>query len=148
GSAVVPGFGRIMSRIVWVGVGAIGGVIVYRRGQRAVNEARDRGLVGNVQHAALTISSVANGANRLIALASAANANAHSSSADRLALEQDAARWRQLADGGVGIEAGVVDDPLPAPTTKRSLRSTARKYSALGSSDTVDLRSQRTVRIP
>jgi hypothetical protein len=136
-----------MSRIVWVGVGAIGGVIAYRRGQRALNDARERGLVGNVQHAALTISSVANGANKLIALAGAASANANSSASDRLALEQDAARWRDLAQSGIGASAGPDLPQLSPAKAKRSGRSTARRFVSPGSVETVDLRSANTIRV-
>lgn len=39
--------GSDVSRIVWVGVGAAGGIFVYRRGQRVWLEAKDRGVAGN-----------------------------------------------------------------------------------------------------
>ena len=136
-----------MSRIVWVGVGAIGGVIAYRRGQRALNDARERGLVGNVQHAAVTISSVANGANKLIALAGAASANANSSASDRLSLEQDAARWRELAQSGIGVAASSDLPQLSPAKVTRSRRSTARRFASPGPIDTVDLRSANTIRV-
>ena len=58
-----------MSRTIWIAVGAVGGIYAYRRGQRAVDEARERGLVGNAQYAASTAASVAQGASRLFALA-------------------------------------------------------------------------------
>lgn len=47
------------SRVFWIGVGAVGGVVVYRRGQRAVEQARGRGIVGNVAAVAGTVSRVA-----------------------------------------------------------------------------------------
>lgn len=37
-----------MSRLVWVGVGAVGGIYVYRRGQRVWQDAKDRGVAGNI----------------------------------------------------------------------------------------------------
>ena len=64
-----------MSRTFWVAIGAIGGVYAYRRGQRAVDNARERGLVGNVHVAAETVGSVAAGAGRLVALAGGQSAD-------------------------------------------------------------------------
>lgn len=58
-----------MSRMVWVAVGAVGGIYAYRRGQRALDEAKARGFVGNVQVAAGTAASVANGVSKVAALA-------------------------------------------------------------------------------
>lgn len=58
-----------MSRTFWVAVGAVGGIYAYRRGQRAVADARTRGFVGNVQVAAETAASVGQGVGRLAALA-------------------------------------------------------------------------------
>lgn len=40
-----------MRRLFWTAVGAAGGIYAYRRSQRAVQEARQRGVVGNVQAA-------------------------------------------------------------------------------------------------
>lgn len=40
-----------MGRLVWVAIGAAGGVLAYRRGQRLVEQARGRGVVGSVQAA-------------------------------------------------------------------------------------------------
>jgi hypothetical protein len=59
-----------MSRTFWVAVGAVGGIYAYRRGQRAVTDAKDRGFVGNVQVAADTVTSVAQGASKLVSIAS------------------------------------------------------------------------------
>ncbi len=47
------------SRVFWVAVGAVGGVYAYRKGQRLVADARERGLVGNVAAAAGTVSRLA-----------------------------------------------------------------------------------------
>lgn len=47
------------SRMFWVSVGAVGGIVVYRRGQRAVEQARGRGVVGNVAAVAGKVSRVA-----------------------------------------------------------------------------------------
>ncbi len=58
-----------MSRVLWVAVGAAGGIYAYRRGQRALEEAKARGFVGNVQVAAGTAASVAQGVSKVAALA-------------------------------------------------------------------------------
>ena len=58
-----------MSRTFWVTVGAVGGIVVYRKGQRALDDARERGLIGNIQIAASTAASVAQGTSRLVGLA-------------------------------------------------------------------------------
>lgn len=47
-----------MSRLLWVGVGAAGGIYAYRRGQRAWNTAKDRGVAGNMTVAAATASTL------------------------------------------------------------------------------------------
>ena len=41
-----------MSRMVWMAVGAAGGVIAYKKVTRVVNDAKQRTLVGNVNAAA------------------------------------------------------------------------------------------------
>ena len=58
-----------MSRVIWVAVGAAGGIYAYRRGQRALDEAKARGFVGNVQVAAGTAASVAQSVSKVAALA-------------------------------------------------------------------------------
>lgn len=75
-----------MSRTFWIAVGAVGGVVAYRRGQRAIEDARARGLVGNVQAAAGTASAVAQGTSRLLSLAAPAGsvASREEVEADRL----------------------------------------------------------------
>ncbi|MGI9196423.1 MAG: hypothetical protein ACR2KE_03075 [Candidatus Nanopelagicales bacterium] len=40
-----------MGRMIWVALGAAGGVYAYRRGQRLLDEARERGVVGSMQAA-------------------------------------------------------------------------------------------------
>lgn len=41
-----------MSRLFWIAVGATGGILLYRRGQRYAAEARERGVVLTAQQAA------------------------------------------------------------------------------------------------
>ncbi len=60
-----------MSRVFWLGVGAVGGVVVYRRSQRALDRAKERGFIGNVQIAAEATSAVAQGVGRVVALGAA-----------------------------------------------------------------------------
>jgi len=55
--------------MLWVAVGAAGGIYAYRRGQRALDEAKARGFVGNVQVAAGTAANVASGVSKVAALA-------------------------------------------------------------------------------
>lgn len=43
-----------MSRLVWVGIGAVGGIYAYRKGQRAVDQVRERGVAGTATIAAHT----------------------------------------------------------------------------------------------
>lgn len=57
-----------MGRMVWMTVGAVGGVIAYRKGTRMAVEARERGFVGNLQAVAGATVSVANGAAKLATL--------------------------------------------------------------------------------
>ena len=56
-----------MSRIVWVGVGAAGGIYLYRRGNRAWDEAKERGLAGNAAILASSASTMLNHAKRTLA---------------------------------------------------------------------------------
>ncbi len=51
-----------MRRIVWIAVGATGGILAYRRAQQALADARERGVVLSAQQvgasAATTLASV------------------------------------------------------------------------------------------
>lgn len=134
-----------MSRVVWIGVGAIGGVVAYRRGQRAVNAARERGLIGNVQHAALAASQVANGAGKLLSFAGQVGQN--DSGAANFALEQDAASWRELQNSRVAITALNGAETSNTRTSKSGRRPTAVRLAATESPEMVDIRSQRNVRV-
>ncbi len=51
-----------MRRIVWVAVGAAGGILAYKRAQKAMADARERGVVLSAQqwgHSAVTAMSAA-----------------------------------------------------------------------------------------
>ena len=55
-----------MRRTVWVALGAAGGVFAYRRGQRLVEEARAKGVVGSVQAATVSATGLAASARSLL----------------------------------------------------------------------------------
>jgi hypothetical protein len=40
-----------MRRIAWIAVGAVGGIIVYRRGRQFVSDARQQGMAATAQQA-------------------------------------------------------------------------------------------------
>jgi len=40
-----------MSRVVWLAVGAIGGIVLYRKGQSMIDGARDQGVITSAQRA-------------------------------------------------------------------------------------------------
>lgn len=43
-----------MSRLVWVGIGAAGGIYTYRKGQRLWERTKERGVAGTATAAAAT----------------------------------------------------------------------------------------------
>ena len=55
-----------MRRTVWVALGATAGVIAYRRGQKLLEEARAKGVVGSVQAATISASSLAASARSIL----------------------------------------------------------------------------------
>lgn len=57
-----------MGRMVWMTVGAVGGVLAYRKGQRMAVDARERGFVGNVQAVAGATVKVVNGTAKVVTL--------------------------------------------------------------------------------
>ena len=73
-----------MRRLFWTAVGAAGGIYAYRRGTRAVQQARARGLVGNLQTAAGTAAAVATQTRALLALADQAAAGRRAPDRPRL----------------------------------------------------------------
>lgn len=38
-----------MARLFWIGVGAVGGVYAYRKGEQAVDTVREQGVIGTAQ---------------------------------------------------------------------------------------------------
>lgn len=60
-----------MSRMVWIAVGAAGGIYAYKKLSQVVEDARGRGLVGNVNAAATTASTLAGNVRSAVAAATA-----------------------------------------------------------------------------
>ncbi|MDP1878738.1 MAG: hypothetical protein Q8M17_14410 [Actinomycetota bacterium] len=58
-----------MRRIVWIAVGAAGGIYAYRRGAQALAEARERGVVLSAQQAGLSAVSALAAAKSMAAAA-------------------------------------------------------------------------------
>jgi hypothetical protein len=63
-----------MRRLVWVAVGAVGGIVAYRRAQQAVADARERGVVLSAQQVGLSAAAALNTA-RAMAVGAAAVAD-------------------------------------------------------------------------
>lgn len=59
-----------MRRLVWVAVGAAGGIYAYRRAQQAVVDARERGVVLSAQQVGLSAAHAVSSARTLAASAS------------------------------------------------------------------------------
>ena len=96
-----------MRRLFWFSVGAAAGYYAARRGERVVEEARARGLVGNVTLAASTATRLSTGATRAVtALGEAAG------EATRQRVEQ-----RRAGAADSRAAEGLAADPLtPAPS--------------------------------
>ena len=54
-----------MRRMVWIAVGAAGGIVVYRRAQQALVDARERGVVLSAQQVGLSAMTALNTARAL-----------------------------------------------------------------------------------
>ena len=61
-----------MRRVVWVAVGAVGGILVYRRAQDLMADAREKGVVLSVQQAAVSTVSALSAARTMAGQAAAA----------------------------------------------------------------------------
>ena len=123
-----------MSRTFWVAVGAVGGIYAYRRGQRAVAEARERGFVGNVAYASETVASVAQGASKIVSLAAG--------QAPPVVVD-----YQSLSP----VPADVQITPVHRTAlSRRRMRtpSTAMRLDALNSASVIDVRSARRVESP
>jgi hypothetical protein len=65
-----------MRRIVWVAVGAAGGIFAYRRAQQALADARERGVVLSAQQVGASAVGAVNSARALASSAVARTAQA------------------------------------------------------------------------
>lgn len=61
-----------MRRVVWVAVGAVGGILVYRRAQELIADARERGVVLSAQQVGVSTASALTTARALAASAATA----------------------------------------------------------------------------
>ncbi len=55
-----------MRRMFWFALGAAVGILVYRRGQRFVEESRERGIVMTIQRAAVSASAAVESARTMV----------------------------------------------------------------------------------
>lgn len=56
-----------MSKLVWVALGAAGGVLAYRKGQQLLVEAKEKGVVGSMQAVTGSTAGLAAQARQLMA---------------------------------------------------------------------------------
>ena len=89
-----------MRRTVWLALGATAGVIAYRRGQKLLEEAKSRGVVGSVQAATFSATTVAASARSL--LESVSGAGSAETLPVRSAPVTGAAAARVLAESRTG----------------------------------------------
>lgn len=112
-----------MNRTFWVTLGAIGGIVAYRRGARAVHRAQELGPLGSAQVAAQATSTLADraarGLGRLRQL--------QERRAGRLVIgtAQDATADAAVAPGSGGADAAPATSTIPrgwvpVPAARRS----------------------------
>jgi hypothetical protein len=58
--------------MVWIAVGAVGGIVVYRRVEQALAEARENGVVVSAQHVGVSAASALSTARAMASGAAAA----------------------------------------------------------------------------
>lgn len=73
-----------MSRMVWMAVGAAGGVIAYKKVTRVVNDAKQRTLVGNVNAAATAATVLVGNVRQIVSSATPEGKTSGPSSASRV----------------------------------------------------------------
>ena len=61
-----------MRRMVWVAVGAVGGILAYRKAQEAMADARERGVVLSAQQVGISAASALGTARAMASGAAAA----------------------------------------------------------------------------
>jgi hypothetical protein len=87
-----------MGRMLWIAVGAAGGVVAYRKGKQLLDEAKVRGVVGSLQAATGTATEAAAGARSLVNRALAAQPSDDQSRAGAPSRPTGAAAARALAE--------------------------------------------------
>ncbi len=70
-----------MRRIVWVAVGAAGGILVYRRAEQALADARERGFVMSAQQVGQSAAGAVSTARALASSAAARTAEVRAAQA-------------------------------------------------------------------
>lgn len=73
-----------MSRMVWMAVGAAGGVIAYKKVTRVVNDAKQRSLVGNVNAAAAAATVLVGNVRQIVSASTAQGTGAAASGDSRV----------------------------------------------------------------
>lgn len=101
-----------MSRMIWVALGAAGGIIAYRKGQQVAEEARKRGVVGSLQAASGSAAGLAQGTRSLVgkALAPTPTSQADAPAASR---PSGTAAARALAEARRAGSTGHEPDATP-----------------------------------
>lgn len=90
-----------MRRIAWIALGAVGGILAYRSGQRFIQDARERGLAASAQQAGASAWASAQSAASLLGTARdlAAKALIAQAAASQALAQQDSSWPRGAADG-------------------------------------------------
>lgn len=109
-----------MSRLVWVALGAAGGVYAYRRGQRLLDEARERGIVGSVQAATGSATNLAVAARGLMAGSAAPRSGSPSNRPTRPASPSGRTTSRPGTDTASATATGAAAARVLAESQSRS----------------------------
>lgn len=89
-----------MRRIVWVAVGAVGGVLAYRRAQQAMADAKERGVVLSAQQVGASAVTAVVSAKALAASASQRTSTTTATPGSAAAKVMSRARTAQRPDQG------------------------------------------------
>lgn len=109
-----------MSRLLWAGAGAIGGIYLYRKGQHAWDDAKERGVAGNASKLASTTSMLLNHARRSLA---EAQADKDAELADEHVIQLPVTGHQP----GMTYEVRAVPVPMEQGRARRSGRSTSAR---------------------
>lgn len=105
--------GARMGKVAWIALGAVGGILVYRGGQRFIADARERGVVASSQQVGATAWSRAQAAAGLLATARelAAKAVIAQAAASQALAQQGQTPDQRWPNGPVGSPNGPVGSP-------------------------------------